>query len=234
MGPVDVVVVFYRQEELWPLVMRGLWQNRKDIENIIIVNDEEWPPGYAIEVYDGILRKLVMLDHPHEYDAAAVSTYQGMEAATTEYVCCIDGDIVLHKGSLSTLLEDAKPGRLLGGLLHSIPRATTLEELANPPIIVDDPRLWGECRPEATVRAGYTLCRREDYFAMGGHDRTWPGYGCLDWDFNMRWMMRFGRDSLHIGKGEAYHLGIKKRNKRHPECNKRYHARLEEFKAWSS
>jgi hypothetical protein len=240
---VDLTVTFYRQEWAWPLVAYGLEQNFEHINRVILVNDEEWNTSTVSPIMDLWKRSyppLVMLSHTHNDFGSHRCIYQGIEASETEYVAHIDGDIVLAPDSLARMFDDAAPEVLLCGLSHDVPKATKLADLPHPHAPRNDFRFEAKhlkmpviVQKMCMARDLYLVHRREDYFAIGGHTVAWPGYGYLDYDVAMRWMMRFGKDSIRFGDGDSYHLGgLKANHVPHPENKRLFTALFKKYEKW--
>jgi len=211
---VDVVIDYYRKQKTWPLVRAGLLANIDAIRSVIIVNDEPWTDDNMLESNEETRALLLvrLLDHKHEGFGAHKSIRQGMEAADTEYVLHIDGDVVLAPGSIEANLEYAEPELIVYGTTHDVPHDVTVDMYPDLPIEREDWRLKGG-HPKAfpDFRDLHWIMRKKDYFAVGGHDLEYKDYGLVDYDLGCRFMLRFGMEAYMIGPGEAYHIGGKDR-----------------------
>jgi hypothetical protein len=143
----------------------------------------------------------------------------GIRASTTEFVLTIDDDIVLAPACIKTFLKSAESGILLTGRLHDVARhSMTMAQIVGGPVILrnderlihaEDPNLW------LHVRDSFLFFNVADYWAAGGHDESYQegqenGYGFLDYDFGMNWVMKFGSDSFEMTLAQGYHMsGLK-------------------------
>ena len=209
----DVVIAWYAQEDLWPLVAWGLNENRESIHRVLIVNDARWTPAQralllaTMATYDAF-PKHVLLEHKHEEFGSHRSIRQGAQHVNTGWWVHIDGDIILAPGSLEALSNKPERGIMRCGVMHDVRRDLQVSDLANCPIERADKRLDKDVCDWVDVRDGYIFSHAQDYFAIGGHDLLYPDYGCCDYDIAMRWMMHFGEETIEMAPDAiSYHLG---------------------------
>lgn len=238
---IDLVIPFFRQEKFWPLVAHGILANADCINRVILVNDEPWidPRRTAIEIgVKGLtgFPPLVFLDHARNDFGAHRCIRQGAAAVETEWWTHIDGDIILAPGALAKISSEPERGLMLCGLAHDVEDDITLDLLTpTPPIERRDRREGMTTAGWQEARDLFIFSSREDYFEMGGHDIAYPGYGCLDYDVAMRWLMHFGPDSIEIcNTAVAYHLGgTTAHHATHPGNVPLFNAIHTRFNAWS-
>ena len=219
---VDIVIDFYKRFDLWPLVAWGLDQNHEQINRIYLVNDGLWDLNEIDALTDRVEKCVVIpLDHERKGIRPQLSIKQGAESVNTEYFCHIDSDIVLKPGSLLENFEHIDKEFIVYGRAHDVSERTPVASLPDPHIERPDWRI----QPHNMNGELYKMCRdsywiapTQDYLNVG-HDTTFPGYGCVDWDFACRWMMKHGQDSWMIGPGESYHVGGATRRHESQETN---------------
>ncbi len=210
---IDIVIDFYKRFDIWPLVAWGLDQNAEHINKLLLVNDARWSL-VDIDTLQDMLKEvnIIPLDHERRGITPQRSIRQGAQEVETEYFAHIDSDVVLAPGSLAANLELVEKELIVYGTVPDVSKHTKLDCLDDPTIARPD---WRIEKPVIDLQTRFRMCRdsywimrQEDYVANdGGHDINFPGYGCVDYDFACRWMMRFGLESWMIGPGVGYHVG---------------------------
>ena len=151
---------------------------------------------------------MIPLDHERDGVTPQRCIRQGAESVETDYFLHIDSDIVLTPGSLEKNLALVEPDIVVHGITHDVAANPELSSYPNIPILRKDWRLDEDRYPlYLKFRDSYWIRNTESYFAVGGHDIRFPGYGMVDYDLACRWMMRYGTDSYILGPGDAFHLG---------------------------
>lgn len=197
----DVVVAYYRQEKFWPVVSKGLWDNREAIQTVFVVNDEPW--GQVPEVPEGL--HCVFLEHEHEGFGLCKSLNQGLAEVGTQYALIIEGDEVLPEGSVATSLACMRPGMLLcAGKLYVEPGEGHPFKVLEGDHRDRIHRGWLKSRPWIMCSGGHLMVDTEKARDVS-FDEDYTEYGCHDYDFALRWHQAGG--TLSKGGGIVLHLG---------------------------
>ena len=209
----DVVICFYKKQHLWPLVLHGLLLNKDHIGTVYVVNDERWDESVRTTMARQINGRLTVhwLWHEHDGFGHHKSLNQGARAVKTPYFIHMDDDIVLMEGCVKRLLEDVDDQTLVAGICHDVSPDLTIKDLEG-----GEKRIWRmdtRTKTELTkemrwmaVRDCLLCCNKEAFLALGGRDEGYKGYGFIDYDFGVRWMMKHGLDSFIIGRGVALNI----------------------------
>ena len=236
---IDLVIPLFRQDLLWPFVAQGLAANADAINRVILVNDEPWtaPQQAAFEIIvksHPAFPPLLLLDHPHSDFGGHRCIRQGAESVETGWWAHIDGDIVLAPGALAKISSEPERGLMLCGLAHDVETIPLDLSAAEASIKRRDPREGMTTATWDTARDLFIFSHRDDYFAMGGHDLSFPGYGNLDYDVAMRWMMHFGPESIEIcTTAWSYHIGgLHPHHQSHPTNTTLFKAVSDRFAIW--
>ena len=240
---VDVVIDFYKALATLPHVVWGLQHNKDYINTLIIVNDDLWDSEEKAKVEELIAPlgvKTLLLDHPRKGFGSHRCTKQGIEAATTEYVAYINSDVVLQPRALQIITEAAKTECIAYGTTHGVQWDIKVEELSDAPIAKRDIR-WKDdvFYPEVPDlrhyigRDTFVCLHRPSYLTIGGHDLKYEGYGFIDYDLAIRWMMHFGIFSVEVFPAISYHLDFGKTPHEWTDENeKRFAAMYRKFFEW--
>jgi GT2 family glycosyltransferase len=232
---VDLVIDYYKALATLPHVVHGLNFNKYHINTLIIVNDDIWDPEEKAKVEELIAPlnlPTLLLEHTRNGFGSHHCTKLGIEAATTEYVVYLNSDVFILPGALELMLKEVKPERITYGAAHTIPWDTPKEDLYHVVPLKRDIRwlvdngevIYIPSHPEARCWIGrdiFVCVHKPSYFAIGGHDLTYPGYGFIDYDLAARWMIQFGLLSTHMSEAVSYHLDGNKKAHSWDEENKR-------------
>jgi hypothetical protein len=239
---IDLVVGFYRQEHVWPLIAWGISGNLDTIHRVILVNDEPWTPSSRASV-EAVARNyenfppLVLLDHAHEGFGAHRCVRQGAKAVKTGWWAHMDGDIILAPASLSKIASEPERGIMRCGLSHDLEDDVTLAQVQSEPVVKrHDEREGRTVGTWKDARDLYIFSHKDDYFAIGGHDADFPGYGFVDYDVAMRWLMHFGPESIEIcNSAHSYHIGgLRPKHDSDPGNQDLFMSTANRFSAWAS
>lgn len=201
----SVVICYYQQAHLWPLVVHGLDANKDQIADIFLINDGPLPAEER-QILEAIkpMAPLTILDFPSKsgFNVARCAN-RGLEAATSDYVLLIEGDETLAPGSLQLTLAHGGANVLVAAPKKYLSKHSTYD---NPQFIGDDHR--------ASFVGSPTQTNRPWWFCSGGHllipytrlrfDESYQ-YGCHDYDFAFRWLAAGGW--LRYGGGAVWHIG---------------------------
>ena len=240
MTKADVVVCFYKKQDIWPQVAHGLAVNADHIGTVWVCNDERWDHKVLKDMELAVNGRFHAryLWHEHEGFGHHKSLNQGAKHVTTPYFVHQDDDIVMTPGCVRKLLEDASPTTLLGGICHDTAKALPLQVLRDGPIKVlkQDPRAWALPPKEErflAVRDCLLCCNTQTYWDLGGHDEGYKGYGFIDYDWGIRWMMAHGLDSFEMGRGVAWNMtNLEPGQMWTPDNRARFEAKEKEWLAW--
>jgi hypothetical protein len=154
----DIVGAFYNQEALAEPVCWGLAQNREQINNILVCNDDLWRPeqidafkeywlGPIVHVLhesrgediveclmqegtDESYPPMYLLEHPHEGFGPSTCCNQGFAFSDAEYIMTIGYDQIMPPKTLETILLFAQPNKvIIGSVHHMIPEEFSMDLL---------------------------------------------------------------------------------------------------------
>lgn len=207
MQRIDVVIGYYKQQELWKHVLAGLKANERYIDTIYVVNDEPW----EYELPTGGL-DIVQLEHPHDGFGLCRSFNQGVAIARAEYVLLTTADCVMPPGYLRGRINACKPKCLVAGPVSHI----ALDNFVYPdPVVLRTDSFMhlvgdADARPWQYVRGATKLVHHDSYL---GHNELLNERNYEDWEFTARWCMTYGDDSvIYVDHSPMWHLGDNKAN----------------------
>ena len=177
-------------------LMRGLRQSKVLPRELVIVYMNEKPYADLPELPFPVRPVSIANDDPRDKTPLALSRNAAARHASEELLLFLDVDCIPHPDLIGEMIrwQRERPGLLMGDIRY-LPEMNlgkwTYADLdrygkAHPVRPVVAP---GEYLPEQNYTLFWSLCfsiRREEFFATGGFDEDYIGYGAEDTDFAFR------------------------------------------------
>ena len=211
-GEIDLVMPVYGGLNYVKDAVRSILRHTDVPFRLIIVDDSECDATYvALEAIADWDERIVLLRNDKNLGFVQTAN-RGMEAATAEYICLINSDIIVTEGWLSRMLRCAESDARIAAVNPLSNMAVNVSVAMAPGLNLNtmSRRLTQVSRrnyPDITTAVGYCMLIRRKYLSyLGVFDEVFGAGYCEESDF----CMRLTEEGLRIVAADdafVYHKG---------------------------